>query len=633
MPNNKYWKDRFIRLQESQLKKGERYYADLEDQYLKASAKIEKQIAAWYQRFAANNQITLTEAKVMLSGRDLKEFKWDVLDYIKNGEQNALDQSWMKELENASARVHVSRLEALKLQTQQQIEVLYGNHTDDMDMLMKKMYEDGYYHTAFEIQKGFNVGYDLHKLNADQLEKVISKPWTIDNNTFSDRIWTSKQDLINSLHTSLTQGIIRGDAPDEAIKTIAKQFGVKKNQAGRLIMTESAFFASAAQKDCFNDLDVERFEVVATLDNSTSELCQGLDGHIFNMKDYEVGITAPPFHVWCRSVTVPYFDDNGGERAARGADGKTYYVSSDLKYDDWKKSFVDGGSKSGIIKSGSIEHIQQLKVERTSLKESLKDFKSEHDNLNIQVLNGDFTEPTWKRAEIVNGEIKSITNRINTIDADITELSKPHIIQIQNDIDDIIEIQAKNKKSNLDGVDIDCALSIKESYRKVIERFPILKGKISGVFREKLKPSVYAQCGMFEGKVSIGKLFESDEAIKKTYEKDLLSNFHPKGTDWKAIVTHELGHALDGYMTYGNVYGGYVNWSWKYASAKLRPEIMKKCGLKINDTFSHVSGYATHDAQEWFAECFAEYMESDNPRPVAKALGERIEEILKGVVK
>lgn len=341
MPDDKYWKDRFIRLQEAQLRKGEKYYADLDDQYLKASRKIEKQIAVWYQRFAANNQISLSEAKVMLSGRDLKEFKWDVLDYIKKGEQNALDQSWMKELENASARVHVSRLEALKLQTQQQIEVLYGNHSDDMDMLMKKMYEDGYYHTAFEIQKGFNVGYDLHKLNADQLEKVISKPWTVDNKTFSDRIWTSKQELINSLHTTLTQGIIRGDAPDEAIKAIAKQFGVKKNQAGRLIMTESSFFASAAQKDCFNNLDVEKYEVVATLDNSTSELCQGLDGKIFEMSDFEVGTTAPPFHVWCRSVTVPYFADDTGERAARGVDGKTYYVSSDMKYKEWYNTYVE----------------------------------------------------------------------------------------------------------------------------------------------------------------------------------------------------------------------------------------------------------------------------------------------------
>lgn len=329
-------------LQEAQLNKGQSYYYELENQYKKASATIEKQIAVWYQRFADNNEISLTEAKRLLNSKELKEFKWDVKDYIKYGEENELNQQWMKELENASARVHISRLESLKIQAQHQIEVLYGNQVDGIDKLARSIYQDGYYHTAYEIQRGFNVGYDLHALNEKQLEQVISKPWTADNATFKDRSWTSKQQLINTVHTELTQAIIRGDSPDAAINAIAKQFEVSKNKAGRLIMTESAFFSSAAQRDCFNALDVEKYEVVATLDNRTSEVCQSLDGKVFTMKDYQPGVTAPPFHVWCRTVTVPFFEDDvEGERAARGANGKTYYVPRTMKYEDWKQTFVD----------------------------------------------------------------------------------------------------------------------------------------------------------------------------------------------------------------------------------------------------------------------------------------------------
>jgi NAD+--asparagine ADP-ribosyltransferase len=109
-------------------------------------------------------------------------------------------------------------------------------------------------------------------------------------------------------------------------------------------MTEEAFFSSAAQKDAFNELDVEKYEIVATLDSHTSEICRELDSKVFPMKEYQPGVTAPPFHVWCRSTTVPYFDDNFGsvgERAARGEDGKTYYVPANMKYNDWMKSFVD----------------------------------------------------------------------------------------------------------------------------------------------------------------------------------------------------------------------------------------------------------------------------------------------------
>jgi len=337
---SEYWRKRFEMLETSQLKKGQAFYTELEGQYRKAIANTEKEISTWYQRFADNNRITLTEAKRMLNTKELTELRWDVDEYIKYGRENALDPQWMKQLENASAKVHVSRLEALKLQMQQQTEVIYGNQLDGVDKLARGIYSDGYYHTAYEIQRGLNVGYDLQALNENQISKVISKPWAMDGKTFSDRIWTNKAQLTNSLHTQLTQTIIRGDAPQRAIKNIADEFGVDKRKAGRLIMTESAFFASQSQKDCFNDLDVEKYEIVSTLDSHTSELCQGLDGHVFDMKDYEVGVTAPPFHPYCRTVTVPYFEDDTGERAARGADGKTYYVSSDMKYKDWKAKVI-----------------------------------------------------------------------------------------------------------------------------------------------------------------------------------------------------------------------------------------------------------------------------------------------------
>ena len=246
----------------------------------------------------------------------------------------------MKQLENASARVHISRFESLLLQLQQQIEVLYGNQADGMDKLLQGVYSEQYYHTAFEIQKGFNLGWDLHSFDDKQLTGIMSKPWAADRKTFSARIWTNKQQLIGDLQTYLTQSIIRGQEPAKTIKAIAEKFNVDKSKAGRLIMTETAAFASTAQKDCFTALDVERFEIVATLDSHTSEICQDLDGKVFDMKDFQVGSTAPPFHPHCRSTTVPYFEDIYTERVARGADGKTYFVPGDMKYKDWFEKYM-----------------------------------------------------------------------------------------------------------------------------------------------------------------------------------------------------------------------------------------------------------------------------------------------------
>ena len=132
--------------------------------------------------------------------------------------------------------------------------------------------------------------------------------------------------------------------------------------AGRLVMTEEAFFSSAAQKDCFDELDVEQFEIVATLDSHTSDICRGMDGKHFPMSEWKVGVTAPPFHVHCRSTTVPYFDDEFdavGERAARDEEtGKTYFVPGNMTYKEWEKSFVNG-DKSGLQAVNSDDTIKE----------------------------------------------------------------------------------------------------------------------------------------------------------------------------------------------------------------------------------------------------------------------------------
>ena len=342
-----YWKKRFSELENAQNQYGQRTFHQIEPAFDKAQRQIQAQIESWYSRYAKNNGITMAEARKQLSAAELKELQWDVQEYIKYGQQNAMNQQWMKELENASARFHISRLEALKLRTQQSLEVAFGNELDSLDGMVKHLYQSGYYHTCFEVQKGFNIGWEIGQIDERKLQKIISKPWAADGKTFSDRVWQSKTTMVNELHQQLTRTIIQGKAPDEAIRTLSKYVADKtknaKYAAGRLVMTEQAFISSAAQKDAFNDLDVEEFEIVATLDSHTSEICQNMDGQHFPMKDFEPGVTAPPFHVWCRSTTVPYFDDEwgrSGERAARGEDGKTYYVPSDMTYPEWYEKFV-----------------------------------------------------------------------------------------------------------------------------------------------------------------------------------------------------------------------------------------------------------------------------------------------------
>ena len=339
-----YWKDRFEQIEKICHDKGAVTYREIEEQYRKAQREIESQISVWYQRFAVNNGITMQEARRLLTSGELAELKWDVNEYIKYGQQNAIDGKWMKQLENASAKAHISRLEALKLQVQQQVEIVFGNQLDGIDKAMRAVYSAGYLHTAFEIQKGTGVGYTLAAFNQTFIDKILNRPWAPDGKNFSDRVWSNKQKLINELNTTLTQGIILGKDPGKIINAMSKKLDVSKTAAGRLVMTESAAFASRGQEDCFKELGVEEYEIVATLDSHTSEICQDMDGKVFKMSERQIGVNAPPFHVNCRTTTVPYFNDEwnkNAERAARDENGDIYYVPDDMTYKEWELKFVE----------------------------------------------------------------------------------------------------------------------------------------------------------------------------------------------------------------------------------------------------------------------------------------------------
>lgn len=352
MKHNDYWRERFVQLEQAQHRLAEGGRQQIEELYRQAQRELDGQIAIWYQRFASNNEISLAEARRWLNADELAEFKWDVQEYIKFGEQNAIDGRWAKQLENASARFHISRLEALKIRTRQSLEQLFAGQQGVVGQTLGEVYRSGYYHTAFELQRGFSIGWDIAAVDERRLQKVLAKPWAADGRNFSERIWGNRDRLVNELHNELTRSIMLGQEPQKAIDAIAKKMQTSRSNAGRLIMTEQAYFSSAAQRDCFTDLGVERFEIVATLDSHTSEICREADGQVRPMSEFEPGVTAPPFHVNCRSTTVPYFDDEftqGWERAARDEHGKTYYVPADMTYKEWRKAFTEG-DKSGIIK-------------------------------------------------------------------------------------------------------------------------------------------------------------------------------------------------------------------------------------------------------------------------------------------
>lgn len=344
MMNSAYWRKRFAILEKNIVNKGIDYYNSLAGEYEKAMQEIQKEIEAWFVRYSKEEGISLTDAKKILTSSELKTFQMDINEYIAKGRTLNYSDEWRKELERISAKVRVSRLEEIQTQLRQRVESIYASESDGLNELLSDVFSSGYYHTAYEIQKGLGVGWSLSTINESVIQRILSKPWAADGTSFSERIWGKhRPQLMQYLKTELTQTIIRGEAPQDLINKTAKKFGTARSQAASLIMTELSYFSSAAQKQCFTDLNIAEYEIVATLDMKTSEICRDMDKNVFKMSEFEVGVTAPPFHVRCRTVTAPHFDDEfstDNMRFARGKDGKSYYVPASMTYKEWFEEYV-----------------------------------------------------------------------------------------------------------------------------------------------------------------------------------------------------------------------------------------------------------------------------------------------------
>lgn len=592
-----YWQKRFSALENAQNQYGQNTFHQIEPAFDKAERQIQAQIEAWYARYASNNGITLAEARKQLSAAELKELQWDVQEYIKYGQENAMNQQWMKELENASVRFHISRLEALKLRTQQSLEVAFGNELDSLDGMVKRLYQSGYYHTCFEVQKGFNIGWEIGQIDERKLQKVISKPWAADGKTFSDRVWQSKTTMVNELHQQMIRTIIQGKAPDEAIKSMTKYLQNKtknaKYNAGRLVMTEQAFISSAAQKDAFNDLDVEEFEIVATLDSHTSDICREMDGKHFPMKDFQPGVTAPPFHVWCRSTTVPYFDDDewgrSGERAARGEDGKTYYVPADMTYPEWEKAMVDG-------QTDDLKHAvpdDTMKVEEVHWSDM-----AEGDTFQNK-------KEAFKHFEDAGIHISD--SKKYPMDAEISK-----------------GMATWHSKFTKNFADFDAAIKSKLPYIKNVAPSS-LPGNRLGDF------TYYTGSGKVVGIRLNSGLHSTLDYASKVAEKSFESHWH-SGKNPLHTIIHEYGHYVSHSMSMltKSSFEHDIIQEALQEYKKLHPEYEYETYIGLKDALSR---YGSTKEAECFAEAFAEYFGEEEPREFATIFGHLLEQKMKGVKK
>lgn len=339
--DNKYWVKRSEETLLDNEKSVLQYEKELKKAYEATARRIKTEIQAFYHKYANDNKIDLATAKQKLNAIQLKDFHTQMQDYLDEVDRLGLDPKYQRHLDNLSKKAYISKLQEIQTIIQHHIEVLSKRQEEQLTQELKKDYVNGYNQTMYTLQSGLGFGVSFTAVGSDRVEKAIKTKWKEEH--FSDRIWNNKKALIEQLNTLIPQEFVRGRGSRQLAQDLVDKLNIDYNSAKRLARTEMNYISNQATLDSYKDSRVvQQYKYLATLDNRTSMICRELDGKVFNVSDAQAGINLPPMHPYCRSTTVPYFEDNDLPdlgRIARRVDGKTYIVPSDMTYKQWAEKY------------------------------------------------------------------------------------------------------------------------------------------------------------------------------------------------------------------------------------------------------------------------------------------------------
>lgn len=356
MNSRDYWERRAAQDMYDRMGTAEETAAEMNKAIQQTSAYLEKEVKA-VMRGMQSFGISEAEAKKILNAAG----DGTALHRLRKAAQQVGDPEKREALLNAinsagAYRYRITRIEELNRDINRQCRELYKTENRHVTSALRNVAEDSYYHEIFSIQKGTGLGFSFSKFPRQDVDRILRSNWSGGN--YSQRIWKDVSGMTARLKNELLVSMLSGRSNEKTARIFQEQFGVNAFCARRIVRTESAYVANAAQKSAYSEAGIDRYRFVATLDSRTCECCAALDGKVFDLAKAKPGTNYPPMHPFCRSTTIADFGDEelaGLERRAKDKDGNTVKVPANMSYEEWRREFVDNKSTSENMKGPAPE--------------------------------------------------------------------------------------------------------------------------------------------------------------------------------------------------------------------------------------------------------------------------------------
>jgi SPP1 gp7 family putative phage head morphogenesis protein len=350
MTHSEYWAKREAEALKSRITDEAEYDKQLKRIYNDMLDACQSEINAFYGKYASKEGITLAEAKKRVSELDIKAYERKAKRYVREKDFSAKAN---EEMRIYNLTMKVNRLEMLKANLG--MELIAGH--DELEKFMGEILQG---RTEDELKRQAGILGKSVKNNAQKAHSIVNA--SFHNAKFSDRIWMYQDLMKADLSKLLESGLIQGKNPRVLARELKKTFNTSTFNAERLMRTELARVQTEAQKQSFERNGFEEYEFI--VNSGCCDICQGLNGKHFKVKDMMPGENAPPVHPHCRCSTAAYSDrkeyeewlnflEKGGttEEYKKWKASNVTKVNSLLTNKDTKNDIIQSGAKSGALTS------------------------------------------------------------------------------------------------------------------------------------------------------------------------------------------------------------------------------------------------------------------------------------------
>jgi len=296
MDSKEYWKKREEAQRAKNITAEAEYDAEIQKIYRRMLSSTQKEIDAFYGKYATKEGISMTEAKKRVDKLDIEAYSAKAKKYVANRD---LSPQANEEMRLYNLTMKVNRLELLKSNIGMQL----VDGFSDLDEKFKKTLTTK---TQDELERQAGILGRTVKNPSAMAASIVNA--SFNNATFSQRIWSHQELLKSELNKQLQSGLISGKNPRDLARSIQSAFGSSTYNAERLMRTELARVQTDAQAQSYDRNGFDEYEFLA-LGSSACEICRALDGKHFKVKDMLAGENAPPMHPNCRCSTAPYYGD------------------------------------------------------------------------------------------------------------------------------------------------------------------------------------------------------------------------------------------------------------------------------------------------------------------------------------